>query len=342
MQCGNCGTPNPETNKFCGNCGGALNSGLDASLQATIDKRIDAALASKLTDQRIVEIDVEEKVIARLTALAKIVGIPIALLLAVAGLWGVKSLSDLDAKVNQATDSAVVKMNIKVNAATDSAVQQAQKRAKESLETAVSSAEQQIQTEAQGSEKRFNDLTVQVEKQAADLTAAVKAQDAKLGKLQDTVNQLTAQQIGTRFEGVRLKAYRDPTGLWTIGSSHLLSPQEVASGKVMIDGKPVDFSAGITQQQSDQLLQHDLDAVGTEIDHLVTVKLTHNQKGALEDFVFNVGLSPFGRSNMLKELNAGNYDAVPAEMMKWTGPGGVVIPALKLRRQADVALWKTP
>jgi hypothetical protein len=210
MDCGRCGAPNPDTNHFCGNCGAALDASLDPVLQSTIDKRIDVALASKLTDQRIVEIDIQEKVIKRLTDLAKIVGIPIALLLALLSLWGIKSLSDVDSKVKQATDNAVQSMNTKVDAETERAiaslkakvnaedklvVQQAQKSARASLDIAVKSATKDIEVRAKGSRKAIDDLTTQLNRQAVELKAKVQAQDAKLGQIQETVNRFAAQQI---------------------------------------------------------------------------------------------------------------------------------------------------
>jgi hypothetical protein len=270
MDCGRCGTPNPETNHFCGNCGAALDTRLDPALQSTIDKKIDAALASKLTDQRIVEIDVQEKVISRLTDLAKIVGIPIALLLALLSLWGIKSLSDVDSKVKEATDNAVKTMNTKVDAETERAitslkakvdaedkqiVQQAQQSAKASLDTAIESATKAIEIQAKGSRKAIDDLTAQLNRQAVELNAKVQAQDAKLGQIQETVNQLSAQQIGVTFEGVSLHAYQDTWGIWTIGAGHPLTPEEMATGKLVIDGTAVDFRSHITLEQAKQLLQ---------------------------------------------------------------------------------------
>jgi lysozyme len=85
-----------------------------------------------------------------------------------------------------------------------------------------------------------------------------------------------------------------------------------------------------------------LNAIGEKIDKLVTVKLTKNQREALEDFVLNMGIRTFANSNMLKKLNAGDYDAVPKEMMKWTAVGGREVEGLKRRRQADAELWRTP
>ena len=56
--------------------------------------------------------------------------------------------------------------------------------------------------------------------------------------------------------------------------------------------------------------------------------------------MFNVGESAFAKSTLLKKLNAGQYDAVPAELMKWTKGGGKELPGLVRRRRAECAMWR--
>ena len=43
-------------------------------------------------------------------------------------------------------------------------------------------------------------------------------------------------------------------------------------------------------------------------------------------------------STLLKDLNAGNYAAVYAEFMKWVFGGGVKLPGLVTRREAECKL----
>jgi lysozyme len=44
-------------------------------------------------------------------------------------------------------------------------------------------------------------------------------------------------------------------------------------------------------------------------------------------------------STLLKDLNAGNYAAVPAEFMKLVFGGGVKLPELVTRREAECKLF---
>ena len=107
----------------------------------------------------------------------------------------------------------------------------------------------------------------------------------------------------------------------------------------MIDGKPVDFSSGITADQAKELLESDLAPIRLAIERLVTVKLTKNQMDALTSFMFTVGLHQFKQSELLRKLNSGRYEEVPDELMKQVNAGGRIIPGLVARRRAEVALW---
>ncbi len=148
----------------------------------------------------------------------------------------------------------------------------------------------------------------------------------------------TAVALISKFEGTRLKAYKDFLGNTVIGTSHLLTAPERRSGTLVIGGKRVRWKLGITPGQANELLAHDLAPLRSEIDKVVTVKLTTNQLNALTSFVWNTGLGALKRS-LLKKLNAGAYDQVPKEMVRWTHLGAEVSPGLVVRRRAEVALW---
>lgn len=132
------------------------------------------------------------------------------------------------------------------------------------------------------------------------------------------------------FEGVRLKSYKCPAGVYTIGVGHTSAagPPEVKPGMT------------ITQGQALKILNNDLTQYEDAINNNVKVDLTQNQFDALVSFVFNVGVGAFKKSTLLKKLNAGQYSAVPGELMKWTKGGGQELPGLVRRRRAEAALWR--
>ena len=125
-------------------------------------------------------------------------------------------------------------------------------------------------------------------------------------------------------EGLRLEAYRDGGGVWTIGYGHTRGV------------KPGDV---ISRERAELLLDTDLAEAERIVAELVHVPLTDNQFAALVDFVFNEGAGAFAGSTLLKKLNQGAHALVPACLKSWVFDKGKVAPGLVKRRAAEAALW---
>lgn len=128
-----------------------------------------------------------------------------------------------------------------------------------------------------------------------------------------------------RWEGLRLVAYRDSGGVWTIGYGHT--------------GAHARAGATITQTQADSLLRQDLARFEQAVQSAVTVPLTDSQFGALVSFAFNVGEAAFARSTLVAKLNGGDYNAVPEQLARWVHAGGKRLQGLVNRRAAEAGLW---
>ena len=61
-----------------------------------------------------------------------------------------------------------------------------------------------------------------------------------------------------RWEGSRSAAYHDSAGLLTVGVGHLLTRDELSSGKVEIGAEYVKWRDGLSDEQIDLLLRQDL------------------------------------------------------------------------------------
>lgn len=133
-----------------------------------------------------------------------------------------------------------------------------------------------------------------------------------------------------RWEGERLTAYLCPANVWTIGVGHTAA---------MGDPKPVS-GMRITADESTAILRRDLSKVEKDVDAAVNVPLNQRQFDTLVSFVFNVGIGAFRKSTLLKRLNAGDYQAVPDELMKWTRVSGKVNHGLVNRRKAEADFWR--
>ncbi|WLT09664.1 glycoside hydrolase family protein [Bartonella apihabitans] len=132
-----------------------------------------------------------------------------------------------------------------------------------------------------------------------------------------------------QWEGLKTKAYKDSGGVWTIGYGHTATAGEPKPRAGMV----------ITAAEAESILLKDLMQYEAAIENNVKVELNDNQFAALVSFVYNIPLASFKKSTLLKKLNAGNYDAVPTELMKWTKAGGKKIQGLVNRRRAEGYLW---
>jgi lysozyme len=122
------------------------------------------------------------------------------------------------------------------------------------------------------------------------------------------------------FEGVRLVAYQDQVGRWTIGYGHA---EGVHEGDTC------------TQEQAEQWLEQDVQWAESVVNNHVTIPLTQTQFDALVDFVFNVGSGNFEHSSLLELVNTGDFEQAAQQFEKWSHAGGVVVAGLLRRRIAE-------
>ena len=133
------------------------------------------------------------------------------------------------------------------------------------------------------------------------------------------------------FEGLRLKAYKCPAAVWTIGYGHTSAA-----------GSPIVTSdLEITREAAEEILKKDMGQYEDGVSKYVKVGLTQGQFDPLVDFAYNAGVGALQKSTLLKKVNAGKFDEVPAEFMKWTKGGGKELPGLVRRRRAEVKLWRS-
>lgn len=143
----------------------------------------------------------------------------------------------------------------------------------------------------------------------------------------------------TKIETCKLAMYHDPVGLPTIGVGHLLTKDELSSGKILVHGMFFPWADGLSVSEADALLSQDTTVVALAITDMVNVPLTQPQFDALVSFVFNVGIKAFRYSTLLKMLNVGDYSSVPAQMRRWVYSKGMRLSILEERREKEIARW---
>lgn len=141
-----------------------------------------------------------------------------------------------------------------------------------------------------------------------------------------------AAALARRFEGLYLTPYLCPAGVPTIGYG----------ATYYEDGTRVQLTdPAITRERAEALLLWMVRTV-----YLPSVlklcpgiaKETPGRIAALIDFTFNLGSPQLKASTLRRKVNAGDWDAVPAELRKWVKGGGRVLRGLVLRREAEVML----
>lgn len=147
------------------------------------------------------------------------------------------------------------------------------------------------------------------------------------------------RRLFVEWEGFKTSVYKDVVGNPTIGVGHLLTRDELSSGKILINCRQVKYANGLTEQQCWELLDQDLGIAEDAVNACVTVPLTQNQFDVLVSFVFNAGVSAFAGSTLLKLLNNMQYDLVPAQLRRWVHSGRRIINGLVNRREKEIELW---
>ena len=128
-----------------------------------------------------------------------------------------------------------------------------------------------------------------------------------------------------RHEGMRLIAYQDSVGIWTVGYGHT--------------GSDVGPGVTISKEEAAELLREDIGEAEACIEEHVMVDLTQGQYDALCSFVFNLGCGAFMRSTLLRMLNESDYDGAAQQFLRWVNAGGQKLPGLVKRRADEMALF---
>ena len=146
-------------------------------------------------------------------------------------------------------------------------------------------------------------------------------------------------KIIKNFEGLRLSAYRDVAGVWTIGYGSTRYH----------DGKPVKpYDQLASEVQADALFRNTLGQYEDAVNQFVKVPLTQNQFDALVSFTYNEGTGALEESTLLVKLNEKNYTEAATHFLAWdkiTDPktgAKVICDTLVHRRREESQLFLSP
>ena len=137
-----------------------------------------------------------------------------------------------------------------------------------------------------------------------------------------------------QFEGLRLKAYKCPSGVLTIGYGHTYG---VLPGMV------------INEFQATQLLAFDVEIVKLQLStiHSDFYSFSDGLYDCLIDFVFNVGITKYKNSTLRKvvdsikdysHLTENEILSLSVQLSLWTKSKGCVLRGLEKRRNFEISL----
>ena len=125
-----------------------------------------------------------------------------------------------------------------------------------------------------------------------------------------------------QFEGLCLKAYKCPAGVWTIGYGHTAGVKK---------------GDKITPYQAEQFLKEDLakfEAIANRVKRLST----QGRYDAVLDFIYNCGPANFEKSTLKKYVEAGKATwEIQEQFLCWVNSGGRKLGGLVSRRIWEAA-----
>ena len=143
-------------------------------------------------------------------------------------------------------------------------------------------------------------------------------------------------------EGVRLRPYRCPALLWSVGVGHVIDPSHAAVKYE--DRKNLPIPDGWDRQLSmgevDAILAQDLARFERGVARYCPAAVnSQGQFDALVSFAFNVGLGNLQRSSIRMRYNRGDIEGAADAFLMWTKAAGRVLPGLVKRRQDERAMF---
>ncbi len=165
----------------------------------------------------------------------------------------------------------------------------------------------------------------------SNIGIAIDSDNNIIGFAQDKITRISSKGVDLicSFEGLKLKAYDDGVGVFTIGYGTTRYP----------NGKAVQYGDQCSIEQAKSYMQFDLKRFEQAVSRAVQVPLSQNQFDALVSLAYNIGINAFQNSTLLKRLNALEYLGAAQQFDVWIKAGGKTVQGLVNRRAVEKALF---
>lgn len=104
-------------------------------------------------------------------------------------------------------------------------------------------------------------------------------------------------------------------------------------------GPHVTPATRMTRAEAERQLAKRLHEFVEAVRKMCTRPVLANRLAAMASLAYNIGLSAFAKSTLLRKFNAGDVDGAAVEFSRWTRAGGQILPGLVARRAAERAMF---
>ena len=140
------------------------------------------------------------------------------------------------------------------------------------------------------------------------------------------------------YETLSLQPYSDKIGLKSAPIKSWSEAATIGYGHLILNTEWSKYKNGITKQQAEDLLRIDLVDFEKTINSAVKKQLKQNEYDALVILAFNIGVSSFSKSSLLKLLNGqagSNYPTLELAWKAFNKDNGKVSNGLINRRASE-------
>ena len=140
----------------------------------------------------------------------------------------------------------------------------------------------------------------------------------------------TGIRVIAKYEGFRSSPYLDAVGVPTIGFGNTFYRDNT---RVKMTDKP------ISEEKARELLKNIVQGFEMEVSKLMR-EVNQNQFDAVLSLVYNIGVTAFSRSTLLKRINENPIEQdIAYQFSRWNKAGGKVLLGLTRRRKEEAELY---
>ena len=154
----------------------------------------------------------------------------------------------------------------------------------------------------------------------------------------DPASELYRETVGMKLGWGKRPAREILAALPAEFQSYKATPWTVGFGFT----RGVDIDSRMSRYQASTRLIDELEECASSVAGLCQVVPNENQLAAMSDLAFNIGISRFKGSTVLRAHNSGDFAAAARAFSLWNKAGGRVLVGLERRRKAEAVLYLTP